>query len=63
MRRLADANAQQREEPLAEALGLLETLLEGWEGAQQQLQETQTRATEPWAIPQEQSYTPHAWNF
>lgn len=36
MRRLTEANFQQTDAPLAEVLGLLSTLLEGWEGIRQQ---------------------------
>lgn len=35
-RRLIEANFQQKDEPLAEVLGLLTTLSEGWEGARAQ---------------------------
>jgi flagellar secretion chaperone FliS len=76
MRRLTEANFQQREEPLAEVQNLLSTLLDGWEGAQRQLaaQTMQTtdsrRADVPgsfdggtWARPDQASYTPQAWSF
>lgn len=74
MRRLSEANFQQKEEPLAEVAGLLATLLEGWEGAQQQLESATVRAPEPpsreplaassaWVQPDSTNYQPHAWSF
>lgn len=36
MRRMTEANFKQIDEPLAETLGLLTTLQEGWDGARQQ---------------------------
>lgn len=74
MRRLSEANFQQSDELLAEVLALLTTLLEGWEGAQQQLQgggrqqpaqtETPAHYTAPAAWQQsEVAHTPHAWSF
>ncbi len=68
MRRLTDANFQQREEPLVEMLGLLTTLLEGWEGAHSQLRSNHANtpnlaASGPWTPPQDGGYTPQAWSF
>jgi flagellar protein FliS len=75
MRRLTEANFQQREEPLAEVQGLLSTLLEGWEGGQKQLtaqtmRTADSRGTDvrgsfdgPWTRPDQASYTPQAWSF
>ena len=65
MRQLTDANYQQRDEPLVEILGLLSTLLEGWEGVQRLLESKplpQTPSQAPWAQVQETAYTPQAWN-
>jgi flagellar protein FliS len=65
MRQLADANFQQRDEPLVEVLGLLSTLLDGWQGVQRLLDSKpipQAPAA-PWAQPQETAYTPQAWSF
>ena len=70
LRRLTEANFQQRDEPLAEVLSLLVTLAEGWEGvrsdakpasAPQPAAATQWKpelATEPAA-----SRAEHAWSF
>ncbi len=38
MRRITEANFKQTDGPLAETLGLLSTLLEGWDGVRQQIQ-------------------------
>ncbi len=66
MRKLTEANFQQHEEPLAEVLGLLSTLLEGWEGMQRQLQNTPVAdhaapAAGVWA--QTPDYARQAWSF
>jgi flagellar secretion chaperone FliS len=69
MNKLSEANFKQRDEPMAEALDLLNTLLDGWEGAQRQLQSAPERASQPipaaaaWAHADEVSYTPQAWSF
>lgn len=72
MRKLTEANSQQRDEPMAEVLRLLTTLLEGWEGAQKQLQAAQIQPhSEPvrhaptgaWAHTQDAAYTPQAWSL
>jgi flagellar protein FliS len=47
--RLIEANIQQSDAPLAEALGLLSTLAEGWHTLRDR--EVQTRATAPAAAP------------
>jgi flagellar secretion chaperone FliS len=65
MRKLAEANFQQRDEPMVEVLGLLSTLLESWEGVQRLLNSKpvpQAPAAR-WAQAQETSYTPQAWSF
>ncbi len=58
MRRLTEANFQQRDEPLAEVLGLLTDLLEGWEGAQRQLG---VASNERPIVPAEAAPVPAAW--
>jgi flagellar secretion chaperone FliS len=67
MRQLTEANLHQRDEGLAEVLGLFTTLLEGWEGAQSQLgSQAQSSPETPaaaWSHAQETAYTPHAWSF
>ena len=68
MQKLTEANFKQREEPLVEVLGLLTTLLEGWEGAQSQIRSTSVStptlaASGPWTQPQDAGYTPQAWSF
>jgi flagellar protein FliS len=53
-RRLVEANTLQQDAPLAEALGLLGTLEEGWDGVQQALQTAvpaPTPAPNPWEQP------------
>ncbi len=68
MHKLSEGNFQQRDEPMVEVLGLLSTLLEGFEGAQKQLQSTHVSAPQlsapgPWAQPPSASYAPQAWSF
>jgi flagellar protein FliS len=67
MRRLTEANFQQIEEPLAEVLGLLTTVLEGWEAMQAQLgndsQPAPVAQASAWAHAPEPTYTSHAWSF
>ena len=67
MGKLTEANFEQRDEPMAEALGLLTTLLEGWEGVQSRLGSAAPPAPQPpadaWAQAQETAYTPHAWSL
>jgi flagellar protein FliS len=49
-RRLVEANIRQKDEPLAEVAGLLNTLIEGWVAVKESFQEDtprETRAT-PW---------------
>ena len=64
MRRITEANFKQTDEPLAETLGLLSTLLEGWEGVVQQ-----TKPAKPsgniWAqsATQDALGTSQAWSF
>ena len=68
MRKLTEANFQQSEEPLAEVLGLLSTLLEGWEGMQRQLQSAPaadrvTPSSGAWAQPADAGHARQAWSF
>ena len=62
MRKLAEANFQQRDEPMAEVLGLLSTLLEGWEGVQRLLVSKPAAPTHagPWTAAQESTYSPRS---
>jgi flagellar protein FliS len=67
MRRLIDANFEQRDEPLAEVLGLLATLAEAWDGLKS-APEPETPQVSPWAqaaAPQEEvaAYSSHGWSF
>lgn len=68
MRKLTEANFRQSEELLAEVLGLLTTLLEGWEGMQSQLQppavaERATPSCGAWAQLPDSDYPRQAWSF
>ena len=68
MRKLTDANFKQSEESLAEVLGLLTTLLEGWEGMQRQLQsataaDSAAHSSSAWAQSGDSGYARHAWSF
>jgi flagellar protein FliS len=71
-RRLIEANFQQADRPLEEVLGLLATLVEGWEGIQPgTAPESQAVRSEPevaspaaWAVPSEpQTATPGPWSI
>jgi flagellar secretion chaperone FliS len=65
-RQLMEANFQQREEPLAEVLGLFSTLLENWEGVQSFLgsaRASQIPVTSYALAPETSAYTPQAWSF
>jgi flagellar secretion chaperone FliS len=64
-RRLIDANVQQADGPLAEVLGLLATLSEAWEGAQQQSAPARPASAEAWGTPPPAELEPstHAWSF
>lgn len=69
-RRLIEANLQQADQPLEEVLGLLSTLLEGWEGIQP-VAEPAPQAASPWAqdpyspapVEQVSEYSSHAWSL
>ncbi len=65
MRRILDANRQQSDEPLAEVLGLLATLAEGWD-ALKPASEPEVPAAGPWAhaAPAEGvSFSSHGWSL
>ena len=66
MRRLIEANSQQRDEPLAEVLGLLATLSEAWEGLRP-TSAPEVPAASPWtqAMPEEalSAYSSHGWSL
>ena len=64
MRRLIEANRQQRDEPLAEVLGLLTTLAEAWDELQPAPKQ-EMPATSPWAhgAMEELSCSSHGWSF
>ncbi len=65
MRRILDANRQQSDEPLAEVLGLLATLAEGWD-ALKPAPEPEVPAAGPWAhaAPAEGvSFSSHGWSL
>ena len=65
-RRLLDANLQQSDAPLAEAEGLLTTLLEAWSGVRPEAEE-QAGTANPWAqmAPQEAgaAQAVHGWSL
>jgi flagellar protein FliS len=71
MQKLTEANFKQHDEPMAEVQGLLSTLLEGWEGAQQQSRSAQSptpqaqmpAAVSAWAHAPATGYTSQAWSF
>jgi flagellin-specific chaperone FliS len=64
MRRITEANFKQSDEPLAETLGLLTTLLEGWDGARQQIKPA-TPLGNAWSqtAAQNTSATSQDWSF
>jgi flagellar secretion chaperone FliS len=64
MRRITEANFKQIDEPLAETLGLLSTLQEGWEGARQQTKPAVALGN-AWAqaATQDALGTSQAWSF
>jgi flagellar protein FliS len=64
MQRLLDANLEQSDAPLAEVLGLLTTLSEGFNGVARQEDRTPPTAAQPWApYGAESSYASQAWSF
>jgi flagellar secretion chaperone FliS len=66
-RRLIEAHFQQSDGPLAEVLGLLSTLAEGWDGLKQEATKPATAAESPWAQPLAQEpaagYASQAWSL
>lgn len=66
MQRLIEANFQQRDEPLAEVLGLLATLAEAWDGVKAG-EDPPMSAANPWAQASPQEAAPacssHGWSF
>jgi flagellar protein FliS len=64
MRRITEANFKQIDEPLAEVLGLLTTLKEGWDGVKDQTKPAAAPAN-AWsrAAAHGASETPQAWSF
>jgi flagellar protein FliS len=66
LRRLTEANFQQSDAPLAEILGLLSTLSEGWEGLKPK-EKPAAMAASPWAqgLPQESASASagQGWSF
>lgn len=63
---LVEANLQQKDEPLSEALGLLTTLAEAWAGIRQQQTQPAPAAANAWATvipPETTSSSSHAWSF
>ncbi|HTX36537.1 MAG TPA: flagellar export chaperone FliS [Bryobacteraceae bacterium] len=66
MRRLIEANSQQSDEPLAEVLGLLATLAEGWDALKLSAEAPpEMPKASPWAqaAQEEMSYSSHGWSF
>jgi flagellar secretion chaperone FliS len=63
-RRLLEANCDQQDAPLAEALGLLSTLSEAWEGIRPE-PAPQAEAPSPWAIAPtpELAGASHSWSL
>jgi flagellar secretion chaperone FliS len=63
-RRLLDANLEQVDAPLAEVLGLLSTLSEGWEGIREQPRPVE-RAESAWSQPMvaAPSYAAGGWSL
>jgi flagellar protein FliS len=64
MRRITEANFKQIDAPLAETLGLLSTLQEGWDGARQQMKPVAPERA-AWAQPpmQDAVVTSQGWSF
>ncbi len=62
--RLLEANLQQSDEPLAEVLGLMATLAEGWDGAEQS-EEKAVPTASPWSQPMAAASEGgcHAWSL
>lgn len=63
MRRITEANFKQTDEPLAETLGLLLTLLEGWDGVRQTTSAAPSGNAWAQAATQDALGTSQAWSF
>jgi len=63
--RLLEANLQQIDEPLAEVLGLVATLAEGWMGIMRMETAPQSAAGNAWVQPTtaDSGYGAHGWSF
>ncbi|SPE25301.1 Flagellar protein FliS [Candidatus Sulfopaludibacter sp. SbA3] len=65
-RKILEANFQQNDAPLAEVLGLLSTLSEGWDGIRESSQPVE-QAESPWSQPMLSEPTPelatHGWSL
>jgi len=64
-RLLLDANLRQEDGPLAQVLGLLSTLSEGWQAVQGQSAPARPAVSEAWGAPPPSELEPvsHAWSF
>ena len=62
-RRLIEANIQQSDAPLAEALGLLSTLAEAWDGLKTEAPAESPRWAPPVPAEPAPSYSTHAWSY
>jgi len=78
LRKLSEANLQQSDELLAESLGLLTTLAEGWDGVREQVRaagaqpvadvcpapvESASSYTDQWVPAEPVGGSAHAWSF
>jgi flagellar protein FliS len=67
MRRLIEANFKQIDEPLADVLGLLTTLKEGWDGIKRQTDQAppaESMTRDAWTqAARDETGTPQAWSF
>jgi len=61
--RLLDANLHQADEPLAEVLGLLATLSQGWQGIAKAEPEPQNVTVGRWEVDTELSDQSHSWTL
>lgn len=61
LNRLLEANLRQDDAPLADVLGLLNTLSEAWEQTRQPAQPA--AAASPWAVPEPTVCPAHAWSL
>ena len=61
--RLLDANRYQSDEPLAEVLGLITTLSEGWQTIAKSEPAPQGMSRGHWEVPRETTDQPHSWTL